>query len=258
MDQSTSIVRHNNTRILYSTGWSLTPGPSGAEHTTSTVGETFGLKFKVLEGGSVEVFGGLRPTSKNSALVQSQYSLDGGPPFVYNAPWHKVSSTVVQMFNQTELSAGPHQLFARITRTADDIPYYLDYIRINGTVEDDPQPSPTPSTTPRQQKSPPIAAIVGGITGGLVLIAIIAIILFLLRRRKLQKRRFSKAIITSMVAVEHDTVTPFFDRRSTLPAPSKAVYPNGSLSTSAIVDADGAIRLGTGQILRPQDIPPAY
>jgi hypothetical protein len=48
------------------------------------------------------------------------------------------------------------------------MPYYLDYICINGTVEDDAQPLPTFSTTPQQQKSPPITALVGGITGGLV------------------------------------------------------------------------------------------
>jgi hypothetical protein len=59
-----------------------------------------------------------------------------------------------------------------------------------------------------------------------------------------------------VINMDREGVSPFIDRRSTLPMRSKLAL--GENNTSATVDGNGAIRLGTGQIILPQDIPPAY
>ncbi|KAJ7284185.1 hypothetical protein C8J57DRAFT_755369 [Mycena rebaudengoi] len=248
------IIRHNNTRIFYSAGWSPTHGPDGTEHTTSTTGATFGLAFRVSEGASVEVFGGLRRTSSDpDLLVQSQYQIDDGPPFVYDAP-RVEASTILQLFNRTGMSAGPHRLLVRVTSTGSDMPYYLDYIRVNGSLGDDrsTDPADKPQTV---HKSPPIGAIVGTALGGVLFLLILSGVLFFLLRRR-RWRRPQDDILSSVINVDREGVSPFIDRRSTLPMRSKLAL--GENSTSATVDGSGAIRLGTGQIILPQDIPPAY
>ncbi|KAJ7887493.1 hypothetical protein B0H14DRAFT_3856228 [Mycena olivaceomarginata] len=270
------IIPHDDlARITYSDAWSTTPGPKGLEHTTSTPRETFSVKFDVLEGGTIEVFGDIRPTPNSTVKVQSLYSIDGGYPFTYDAPWAAVSSSVRQFFN-TSLSAGSHQLFVRVTRVADDMPYYLDYIQINNTVPaSSNSSSAVPSSTdtslisaPSSHSSPNIPAIVGGAVGGFFTLVVLALVLFFLRRRKSQKpdaENYAQVLDVTNEASRSVQVTPFIQRQTstTRDMVSKNASPNSSAasqaaSTSAIFDPDGAIRLGTGQLIRSQDIPPAY
>ncbi|KAJ7368805.1 hypothetical protein DFH08DRAFT_928849 [Mycena albidolilacea] len=282
------IIPHDDlARITYSDAWSTTPGPKGLEHTTSTPRETFSVKFDVLEGGTIEVFGGIRPTPNSTVKVQSLYSIDGGYPFTYDAPWAAVSSSVRQFFN-TSLSARSHQLFVCANRVADDMPYYLDYIQINNTVSASSNPSSavpsstdtSPISTPLSHSSPDITAIVGGAVGGFFTLVVLALVLFFLRRRKSQKldaENYAQGymhnahnLAATVLDITNEAsrsvqVTPFIQRQTSTTrdmvsknASSNSIAASQVASTSAIFDPDGAIRLGTRQLIRSQDIQPAY
>ncbi|KAJ6560420.1 hypothetical protein B0H19DRAFT_1070051 [Mycena capillaripes] len=194
--------------------------------------------------------------------VKSRYYVDGAYPVTYEAPWPAISSPIAQLFSSTRLSAGSHQLFVRVTTVAKDRPYYLDHIRINNTMLST-LPSPSSIGTPPEHKSPNIPAIIGGTVGGFALLVVFGLIFVLLRRRR--RRSYKADMIEDdegYAPLTHNPVTPFFQRRTANPPPSKLGHSittsAGSTSTIAIVDSDGGIRLETGQIIRPEDIPPAY
>jgi len=194
-------IPHTDSRILYSQLWTTTPGPIGEEHTTSTEGESFSFQFNVSEGSTIEVHGGIRPTTKPSFAPMSAYSLDDSQGVLYVSPLVTKSAPVLSFFNSSALSAGVHTLSMRMMNNNS---YYLDFIQINDASAEPPPAavyhvSPTTGSSPtggasrgnfsEARKPFPAAGIAAVVFGSVIFMLCVFGAVLLWRRRTQQRDR---------------------------------------------------------------------
>ncbi|KAJ7704375.1 hypothetical protein B0H17DRAFT_9628 [Mycena rosella] len=200
-----TIISESDPKISYSPGhWSQFPGPVGQEQTTSTYGASFNFRFNISEGGTVEVYGSLHPSTNSSIVPKSVYDVDTTNQFVYTARWVALSTPVTNFYNSSPLSAGTHTLYVSMLSSN---PYYFDSIQIYDPLAvADPASSASSSATPTASQitssTMPVAAIVGASLGGLVLLASIIMAAFFLRRRR-RESRLSRPSFAAGVAKLH-------------------------------------------------------
>ncbi|KAJ4001770.1 hypothetical protein F5050DRAFT_1133363 [Lentinula boryana] len=234
--------------IKYSQHWN--PTKSDGFMVTNNAGASANLTFT---GISVQVFGTLPAHSHNTIQPISSYSLDGGPPVVFDASIFVEPSEVDNFaFYQSNPGPASETHFLVIKSIKDNANLILDSIIVTSGAGSSSvslvSPSNTitplpPSTSTSSSSSPSGSTLigstskinVGGIVGGIIAALVVLaglVALFLVRRRRNQrtaKRREATPFVPapngpSLTSPSHDwesynvpTPQPRYDEKERLP-----------------------------------------